>query len=208
MCAAQVVLLPLFPRVSSPAAFCIHVEELETATTSANSHFPWHGKCELACIQNILECVPLISNDGKAHAQRVCVCVHRRTGDEGKQTNTHKLSRALQPSLCGDGLHLHHVDPMPHSRSAPSPPHTVSSPLASSNWGLPELAGQQQLQQEDAFSWQRAVPLGARRRVHLCQNSTEASKPLKSSELFPVDHTAVLFWWGFYVSINIHGSST
>lgn len=138
----------------------------------------------------------------------VCVCVHRRTGDEGKQTNTHKLSRALQPSLCGDGLHLHHVDPMPHSRSAPSPPHTVSSPLASSNWGLPELAGQQQLQQEDAFSWQRAVPLGARRRVHLCQNSTEASKSLKSSELFPVDHTAVLFWWGFYVSINIHGSST
>lgn len=75
MCAAQVVLLPLFPRVSSPAAFCIHVEELETAMTSANSHFPWHGKCELACIQNILECVPLISNDGKAHAQRVCVCV-------------------------------------------------------------------------------------------------------------------------------------
>lgn len=136
------------------------------------------------------------------------VCVHRRTGDEGKQTNTHKLSRALQPSLCGDGLHLHHVDPMPHSRSAPSPPRTVSSPLASSNWGLPELAGQQQRQQEDAFSWQRAVPLGARRRVHLCQNSTEASKPLKSSELFPVDHTAVLFWWGFYVSINIHGSST
>lgn len=99
MCAAHVVLFPLSPRVSSPAAFCIHVEELETATTSANSHFPWHGKCELACIQNILECVPLISNDGKAHAQRVCVCVHRRTGDEGKQTNTHKRAQVVHYSL-------------------------------------------------------------------------------------------------------------